>query len=56
MMRQLKAEQQSKFRHKYVSHHLMHMNIEYKIGWLEHCLTLDCSRHYEDAEWQDHKD
>lgn len=56
MMRQLKAAQQSKFRHKEVSYHLMHMNIEYKIGWLEHCLTLDCGKHYEDIEWQDHRD
>lgn len=38
------------------SRYLLNMNIEYKIIWLEHCLQLDCGKHYEDIRWQDYKD
>lgn len=34
------------------SQYLMNMDIEWKLIWLEHCLTLDCSRHYEKTEWR----
>lgn len=29
------------------SHHLMHMEIEWQIIYLEHCLELDSSKHYQ---------
>lgn len=38
------------------SDYLLNMDIEYKIVWLEHCLQLDCGKHYQDIGWQDHRE
>ena len=29
------------------SNYLMHMEVEWQIIYLEHCLDLDCSKHYQ---------